>query len=622
MTYDDQKIKMGRHSIWVLEIDFKTCSLLFGVGLCTATETVPGSGTKCFNTFGTCPVPLIFKSDGRQTTTFRFSSERIDGLQQVGEPPVFPTILSMDNAPAKLEPGKGLGVRSSARITLQDHPWTDIGVDPYLSEGERTYTPDDQGTFWGKLLARDPFYENDIVRVKQGYLEDDGTYNEDNMETREYILFKISGPDKTGKVVIECKDVLKFADGVKAQVPRPSKAELDGALDNSATSFDITDVNAQIFDNFIAVPSQKFIIIDDEIIEIGAMIDNTGNSYSISGATRGKLPFYYPDPQTTEIDAHDDLALVQACFNFDNVRLDDILFTLLNTYAEIPAGSLDQAGWNNVMNFGLSNYNFSTLLIEPLSVKDLIEELSQYTVFFWWHERDAEVKMASLLELRLETQATLNDQISFLKNTVSVTRDVKQRNSQIWVYHGHRSPLEDLDKYQFFKSLSVFVNLDSETEDEYGKPAIRKIFSRWLTLGQTVIADEVASRLLDQYKDTKNIVLATLDAKDDDLWTGNLIKSQTQFVQDQFGADLLDSYLVLQVKEQNQPTGTKFQYLLQEWAQPIGRFAVIAPDTDPDNEPNPFPTFSNASDQQRNDFIFIAPDSGFFDDGSEAYQIW
>ena len=101
MTYSEQKVKMGRQSVSILEITMKRCSLTFGQGACSAVEDVPGSGTKCFNTFFTCPVVNDYD---QEDIVYRFSTQRIDSLQEAGGPPVFPTIMGIDNAPGQFLP--------------------------------------------------------------------------------------------------------------------------------------------------------------------------------------------------------------------------------------------------------------------------------------------------------------------------------------------------------------------------------------------------------------------------------------------------------------------------------------------------------------------------------------
>src|SRR5690625_7957717 len=86
-----------------------------------------------------------------------------------------PSIKRISTAPTVINPGGGgrrsgpLGQRASLSVTFQDHPSSDLLTDPYLDE--RGVDALRQGTFWTKWLARNPYYNNRIVRVYDGYVE-------------------------------------------------------------------------------------------------------------------------------------------------------------------------------------------------------------------------------------------------------------------------------------------------------------------------------------------------------------------------------------------------------------------------------------------------------------------
>ncbi|GAG23593.1 unnamed protein product, partial [marine sediment metagenome] len=106
MTYDVQKIKVGKQAITILELDLDACSLTYGNSPCTASGTAP---LKCFNTFGTCQDTANFDKTSK---TFRFSDRVIDGVQEAGDAPTFPTIRGISHSPTVLTPSKGLGIRA------------------------------------------------------------------------------------------------------------------------------------------------------------------------------------------------------------------------------------------------------------------------------------------------------------------------------------------------------------------------------------------------------------------------------------------------------------------------------------------------------------------------------
>ena len=85
--------------------------------------------------------------------------------------------------------------------------------------------PDLRGSFWGKLLARNKFWEGRRVDILTGYLDaDTGAYDPANFIRRTYVIEAIAGPDRAGKVSLVAKDPLKFADSNRARCGRCLKA--------------------------------------------------------------------------------------------------------------------------------------------------------------------------------------------------------------------------------------------------------------------------------------------------------------------------------------------------------------------------------------------------------------
>ena len=285
MTYAAQAEKFGKHAVQIVELYLDYCSLTFGVAPCGATL-----GQKpCYNTRNTCRSTSTY--DGGETANkkiYRFSSVRIDGIQQPGDAPTFPVLLGVDTSPTVLTPGKGLGVRSTVSISLADFPWTDSGIDPYLfarleASGAITYDslgafyndmiaiyndnsddpvlPSNIGSFWGKFLIRNKYYQNRRIDVLTGFLDDEGKYNSANFKRRTYIITNISGPNPDGRIVLEGSDPLKFADGEKAKFPAASTSKLSVAINDSVTTFSVLDPD-DIYSNWDAA-GQEWIRVDD-----------------------------------------------------------------------------------------------------------------------------------------------------------------------------------------------------------------------------------------------------------------------------------------------------------------------------------------------------------------------
>lgn len=211
-----------------IEIDIPFCANTYGVAPCTASLTSsPPTGTrKCFNTPNTCqdrenyidaPVTLRFSSD------VGFLPDDIDA---------FPYITAISYTPTVLSLGKDVGTRASLQVTFKDAPWSDTGpgFDKYLSE--RPYNPMEQGTFWGKFRARQPFLRGRAMRLIRGSL---GQAIGD-METHHYIIDSFSHNTADGSYTLVAKDVLKFTDDDRSQAPVVSQ----GFLVSDITAADVT----------------------------------------------------------------------------------------------------------------------------------------------------------------------------------------------------------------------------------------------------------------------------------------------------------------------------------------------------------------------------------------------
>ncbi|MDY6980537.1 MAG: hypothetical protein SV201_11695, partial [Pseudomonadota bacterium] len=185
MSYEDERERPGRQPVSLLRLYVPFCQLRYGTtnaaGTCPAVLGTD-SETKCHNTLATCPVPDSF-DPADVITTFCTATQDIPPSEQIQ-----PTITKIDAAPRRLAPTKGLGEGAQARITLINRPWHDVWEDPYRDE--RTYNPIDQGTYWPKWLARNPYYRGIRAQLLTGYIGEDG-FDLADFENREYILDNI-----------------------------------------------------------------------------------------------------------------------------------------------------------------------------------------------------------------------------------------------------------------------------------------------------------------------------------------------------------------------------------------------------------------------------------------------
>ena len=589
MVYSVQKAKAGKEPVQILEIDVRACSLTYGTGACTASGA---AGTECFNSFATCQDQGNYAN---ATKTFRFSSVPLDGLQGTGDAPTFPTLVGVSTTPTVLTPAKGFGIRSKVTVNLMDMPWSDVGIDKYRDN--RTYNPLEQGSFWSKFMSRWPFYENNEIRIKTGYLDDNGNYDASNFITRTYFLDTIAGPDKNGRVSIVGKDILKFADGEKANIPSQSQATLLTDITAGATSFDIVDPQSQIV-------SGDYIRVDEETMLI---TNRVGDTLTV---TRAAMPSVYSGKMTAE--EHSEGSTVQHCHFFNAEQVDDILYYLLNTGAGIPASYLPTSEWQDTIDFGLENYLFTALITEPTPVKDLVKELTEHSILVWYDEREQKVKMDSIM-WRAVDYGPFNDDSHIIADSVGVARDDKSRFSQAWLHYGLRTPVSEMDELKNYAAVKLTADLDAEGVNEYYQSKIRKIFSRWLPLEKQNVASEIANRLVNYYRDTKNAITFSFEPKDDSAWTGDRLELATRLIQDQFGATSLREYRVISVRERFSKGIVSYDYTAHStggiYEGSVSRYGVITPNSMGDY---PSETLENKSR-----YAFVAYDDR--GDGNEGF---
>lgn len=616
MTYEAQAQESGKTAVQIIELHMERCVNSYGVAPCTAAIGTTGSD-RCYNTSATCQ-----DRPNLSTTPFiyRFASQRIDDLQAPGEPPTFPTLLSVKTAPTILTPGKGLGVRASVSVTIQDHPWTDVGCDPYRLL--RSYDPLAQGTFWGRWLNRNRFYENRRIDILTGFINGDGTYDPANFKRRSYIITKISGPNAAGMVTIDARDPLKLADGEKAKWPKASQAILDATINKLVTTVVVDDPELDL--TYWWNAGQRYLRCEEEIMRATAA-SGIGTATVTLTVVRGSMPAWYDFSQNVA-EPHDADASVQPCWLWDQAMVYDIVYFLLNDVAQIPTAYLPLSEWQDEIDAGFQYLEFSTLLTEPMAVKDLLTEITELGVLIWWHEREQKVLMKGLRFQQL-IGPQINDDVSIVKESVGITEDEKNLTTQVWIYFDVTWPLANPEQLRTYRNVDIRANLDRETADEYGRPAIRAITTRWLPRSQAGVAVEIGSTLLRQYQDVRKALAFAMDPKDDAYWVGDTVGIATRYVQDAAGLPAAKNYLITQAEEIVGDSGMLIRYVATELFSFV-RVGVITHPSDPGGpvDPNPAPpdySLATANDKNRWTFIcYNTPPSGpQFLDGSQAYQI-
>lgn len=582
-----------REPVTYVEIEQDFCELVYSESPCMAALGVTGN-EKCYNTLATCQDPENYRK-GSLRLRYTKGTQPAPGVYGI------PSVVSVDTAPTVINPGGGgkrsgpLGQRASLKVVLQDHPGSDILVDPYLDE--RGYDPLERGTYWTKWLARNPYYNNRIIRVREGY----HGQPLDEMITRTYLIDRINGPDKRGRVTITAKDVLRLADDDKAQAPHPSPGELVDDIGNDDQITEILVTGADTGD----YPPAGTLRINRELFTYAATAMD-GGDLKFTGVTRAT--------DGTETRSHKAGDRVQECLRYEEVRVDALAREWLEDYARVPSEYIPWQEWQDEAALWLDQFEMSGLITEPTGVTQLLGEICEQALFYvWWDEREQLIKLHAIAPKIYEDVDQINDDQHIVADSVDIKDDPDSRVSQVWVFWGVRDPTESLTKDENYTRLRVRADLEAEAPEQYDEQKIRKIYSRWLrTEGQAI---NLSTRVLSRLRDTPRTMTLELDAKDRDHWTGDVVDVVDRSVVDFSGLPQIARWQILSAEEIE--AGHLIKYVLDLYEFGVGLlFGRWMNESAPD--------FESATEQERLTGAWWADEDGKIRVDDETYDgyVW
>lgn len=579
--------KVGREVVQIVEFVQPFCSRTFGVSPCTATGT---ADEKCFNTRGTCDDPDNFELQSGGLSLF-FSKGNVAERGVSGAPYIVPSLVSVSTAPTRINlsaassDATGLGNRAVCTIRFKDLPHSDRVVDPYLSG--RTYNPSKRGSFWTKWLRRNRYRYNLTIRVYEGYAGQALSA----MTKRSYILTSVNGPDEAGNVTVQGKDILAKLEERKAQAPEASPGELESDITASDTSLTLLGGTTEKY------PATGTLRIGDELI---AYTGRTGdaNGLDFTGLTRGS--------DGTTAASHSAGETAQRCLRYTAQNVDDIVTNLLTVWAGIDASYIDTSSFTTERANYLSGYILSTVISEPVAVSTLVSELQEQCGFnIWWDERAELIKMKAVRGVNAEPPL-LTEGNHIVGGTFSIADQPRKRISQVWFHYDRRTPVAKLGDVASFKTVKIQADLPSESEEQYGEPSIRQIFSRWISASGLALS--TASKIVVRYSVVPRVAKFRLDAKDRGHWVGDQVRIKHKLDIDQFGEHEISTWTIIQAEEV--VPGHQVEYLAEDTTL-YGKITTILPNSAADYDPATA-TFTGA---------YIGDSNGLLSDGTPCARI-
>ena len=526
----------GRQPFSYVELDLDFCANVFGSAPCTASGT---GNAKCFNTFISCLDTANFSSTVK---TYRFCS--ISG----GKVPVgldaIPCLVGINITPAVIDAGKGLGLRASCEITLRDFPHSDIRIDPYVDG--RTYIPINQGSFFGKFKARNPYYNGRVMRVYSGYLADDGSFDILNFEKRTYFLDGFDGIDASGIVKITAKDILKLAGDDRSVCPKPSVGKINADINNSATTVTMTPTGVGALD----YPASGYIRIGSEVCSF----TRSGDVLTIVRGLKGTAATEHKSGDT-----------VQLCQEYAGQTVQNIVYDLLVNFCGIDGGYLDLINWNAEQTAYLTRL-YSALLTAPTGVSKLLTELcEQVGILLFWDEVNEKLILKSVRPNSLsETVTDLTADYHLLADSLKLKDLNDERVNEAWIYYGLIDFTKNLEEESNYKLLYVGANVSDQSTNKNRDIRIKKIFSRWIIETAKSAARELANKYLERFAVAPVEVNFSLDAKDGSLALADFVRINSRQYQDFYGNN--QDLLLQIVKRKEALVGTTWAFTARQFA--------------------------------------------------------
>lgn len=583
MTFAANQQLLGKEPITVVVLRVDACSLTYGVSPCTATGS---AGDECYETRNTCQDPANYDKTTKDYTLCSSRANLPIGVDMI------PCIDSEpQQAPTSITGGKGLGNRAVVSITLNDFTHHDRGTDPYWST--RAVGGEDSGTYWGKWLARNQYYEGRTLIVKTGYITD--PWDWDNFESEYYDIDRIDGPSN-GKVTIKAKDILTRTYARKARYPAASTGVLLADITDVATSATLSPTG--VGDD--EYPASGYVAIGKEI----AAFTRSGDALTLTRAQWGS------DAAAASADD-----TVQLCVSYTDENIVDALYDLLTNGASIPDSYIpydDGATgtpdiWDNEKSLWLSGSKATGILTDPTPVEDIISEWSDHFMFdIWWSLVDQEVRIKALSpEPSGVTITEMTEDYNILRNSLKVSRNPDDRITTVIVKYDKINHVEKDDSENFSRTL-IYTDSSAEGADKHNESSIKEIKSRWFNTD--AYASQYGARTSARFLSTPVMVEFDVDAKDDpSLAVAGRVRISTKQIQGVTGANSPTNFQITELRKVDEGDKIHCKGLISSFA---GSYGFYAPDGAPD--------YASATEEQKAAYGYYAPDSGIYSDGADA----
>ncbi len=516
-------------------------------------------------------------SQGDKVVTFKTRRWMTSTQRPIPELGAIPCLNGANISAEEVRVGRGMAFFGQATIDLIDFVDNDRREDPFFEDPSRDAIDHSAGTYFSKLMARNPWWTGRPLRILEGW-STDGVWHENDAIVHHYFVRDVQGPSD-GHLRITAAGPLQMMNLADSEAPAPSSGVLQ--LDISETDF-----AAQIHDATIAedYPASGLARIGDEVV----LFTRIGTALTL---TRGRL--------NTVPDSHTAGDSIQLCLQYENTALVEIIRDLLVTYGHVDQSFLALDEWVQEQAQWLPLYFLSGVVTQPSKVLELTQEILEASAcMMWWDDSRGEVRLRAIRP-SAQPRGTWGDRYHLLGPPM-VKRDLAERVSRTDVLLDLRSGSKDAKDSSSYRTRLVGIPLGEEATQN-GDSKLRLIATRWLSISQIALASRASVQITNQLRDGRQTIVVEVASKDGNRQIGDVLDIESKDIVDRNGQALLTRAIV--VKREAIKYGSKYRYTLERSPFGIGsRFAFFVEIDTPD--------YADAAEYQRDPGAFFANADG------------
>lgn len=626
----------------------------------TSTYDVIDRPNGCYNVFlgdSPCQDPANYVK-GVKTVKFGDRGMPIPAGEQIR-----PYLAKSSNLPTTIDRQKGLAMRSQTSYTMEDEPGVD-DLDQYAADRAAPAA----GTYWTRLIARNPNAVGRFARARRGYAVTPWDWN--TFQTELYVIDSIKGPDTSWRISVVVSDVVRLLD--RNVIPKVTDGKLTAdlkavvfagtALGGSATTITLPVTASAVDDAYNgAAGTHEIVILENtgagqrriptdyvgatrvltvpawavvpdatsrlEIVQLSLTLDaGKGAQYS-DPATSGKPEFVHIGDEWIRYTAKagDVLSWTDGTFRAqrgttrEDHKAKDVV-TLCRAWIDIPAKTvieemineggvpdtyIDLTGLATEDTNWLSGGRITAGIGDPEKASELVASLMRDLLMMsWWHPVEQKAKFKVDMP-ELLTSVTLIDTTKAMLGKSGANRLDVERITQSWIDFSLRSPSHDEDKRASYANIRGIIDAGAEGPNGYGDVRPSLPRSRWFTGPNENLAASNAARRLARLRDAPSRITFHLDPQHE-VAVGQLVDVKTARLTDAAGNPKTVRCRVIKLSDMGGHLEAEAETTI--FAR---RYAFICP--------NGYPNYPSATaDQRQRAFI---SNGATMSDGTSAYLI-